>query len=93
MTNQTNKPKPPLPDYHRGYVTGILDAKDLLERLSKGVVPTEGLDMNGTIKLRDAIDLFQEQLGNMAQAMQVKADTARDIAQKLMLSPLAGGHA
>lgn len=93
MSNQIPpKPKPTLPDYHRGYVAGILDSKGLLERLATGVIPTAGLDTSGTIKVQDALDLFQEVLGNLANSMQVKADAARDLAHKMMASPMVGGR-
>lgn len=82
--------KPTLPEYHRGYTAGLDDAAGLLRTLAEKQMPMAP-DPNAVMKVTDALELFREQIENLALAVETKSNTAREIAFKMMASPFMNG--
>lgn len=86
-------PKMTLPDYHNGFIAGLLDAKGLMDKLSQNPMPMNGLEEKSMIKLGDARDVFKSILANISLGIEHKAEEARRHAEMIMTSPKNGGVA
>lgn len=83
----------PLPDYHRGYIDGILDSKNLLEAIANKPVPKEVDTDPRPVSMKDAFAVFKSQFAAIASAFEAKAKEAQRIATNAMLSGGQGGRA
>ena len=88
-TNQTAL----LPDYHRGYIEGILDSKKLVETLANKPIPPEVETDQRMVSMKVAFEIFKGQFAAIASAMEAKAKEAQRITTNAMLSGGQGGRA
>lgn len=73
-----------LPDFHRGYITGIMDTKEMVDALVAKPFDFGDVDKGAVLTIEAACEIFKTNLEMIGQAIEAKANRAREIATQAM---------
>lgn len=73
-----------LPDFHRGYITGIRDTKEMVDALVARPFDFGEVDKNAVLTIEAACEIFKSNLETISQAIEAKANRATEIATQAM---------